>query len=117
MAPAGAAGAEAVAFVSRNFGAAAVSPVVPVAAGAVPVVPAVPVVQAVGAGAVGVVTAALEGASFRHPVTVIFRSAPGVAAGLCCEGVVCAVIAAAVAKPTIPVNTPVQIVFFIRPPW
>jgi hypothetical protein len=78
----------------------------------VPVVPVVPVVAAApGAG----VAAALAGASFKHPVTVIRRSA--LAALLCGAAGVCAVIAAAVVKPAMPVNTPVQIVFFIVPPW
>jgi hypothetical protein len=57
--------------------------------------------------------AELDGASFRHPVTVIFRS---LLDGLLCgDAGVCAVIAT-VANPTIPVNTPVQILFFMLPP-
>jgi hypothetical protein len=55
----------------------------------------------------------LEGASFRHPVIVIFRSALEVL--LCGGEAVCATIAA-VAKPTMAVNAPVQILLLMLPP-
>ena len=60
-----------------------------------------------------VVLAELAGASFRHPVTVTFLSALGVL--VCGVGGCCAVMAT-VAKPTIVVNTPVQILFVMLPP-
>jgi hypothetical protein len=63
--------AEGVTSVSRNFASAAsAAPVVPVAVE--PVVPVVPVAPLVAGGAGAVVE--LDGAAFRHPVTVIRRS-------------------------------------------
>ncbi len=107
------------AFVRMNVGASAVvvAAVVPGAPGA-PVVPAVPAVPVAPGIPVAVVAADVAGASFRHPVTVIFRSALEVVlcGGVVCgEGAVCAAMAA-VAKPTIAVHTPVQIVFVMLPP-
>src|SRR6185295_557403 len=57
---------EGAALVSTNFGASAV-PAVPVA----PAAPAAPAVPAVPAAAAGGVAGDVDGASFRHPVTVI----------------------------------------------
>ncbi len=53
--------------------------------GVAPAVPAVPVVEAVPVVPTAVLAAELPGASFRHPVTVIFS----VLAALLCCGVVC----------------------------
>src|SRR5256885_1118400 len=86
----------------------------PVASLVAPFDSSVPVVPVVPAAPAAVVSAALGGACFRHPVTVMRFSEPEVAGWVCGAEVVWPI--AAVANATIAVQTPVQIVFVMQPP-